>query len=72
DDPVWHASVESIRRGRTFPVASLWGLLEDRLSVEIGKIWSDIAASSNHDDIESIVRTHITLLAERLRAPSGF
>ena len=72
DDPVWHASVESIRRGRTFPVASLWGLLEDRLSVEIGKIWSDIAASSNHDEIESIVRTHITLLAERLRAPSGF
>ncbi|MFO7586428.1 MAG: extracellular solute-binding protein [Anaerolineales bacterium] len=72
DDPVWHASVESIRRGRTFPVASLWGLLEDRLSIEIGKIWSDIAMNPNAEDTDSLVCARITALAERLRSPSGF
>jgi len=72
DDPVWHASVESIRRGRTFPVASLWGLLEERLSIEIGKIWSDLAVNHNRGDINSLVCARITALAERLRSPSGF
>jgi maltose-binding protein MalE len=71
-DPVWRASVESIRRGRTFPVAPLWGLVEDRLSVEIGKIWADISINPNAQDIEGIVRKHITSLAERLRSPTGF
>jgi multiple sugar transport system substrate-binding protein len=71
DDPVWHAGVESIRRGRTFPAASLWGLLEDRLSIEIGKIWSDIAMNPNMGDIDALVRARITTLAERLRSPSG-
>lgn len=71
-DPVWSASVESLQKGRTFPVASLWGLVEDRLSVEIGKIWADIAINPNSQDIEGIVHRHITALAERLRSPSGF
>lgn len=72
DDPVWRASVESIRRGRTFPVASLWGLLEDRLSVEIGKIWGDFATNTRSESVEGLVGRHITALAQRLRAPSGF
>lgn len=71
-DPVWRASVESLQRGRTFPVASLWGLMEDRLSVEISKIWGDISSNSRRDGIEGIVRKRITDLAERLRAPSGY
>jgi multiple sugar transport system substrate-binding protein len=72
DDPVWQASVESIQRGRTLPVASLWGLLEDRLSVEVGKIWSDLALNPHQRDVDSLVQTHICALAERLRSPSGF
>ncbi len=72
NDPVGNASVESIRRGRTFPVASLWGLLEDRLSIEIGRIWSDLSLNPNQRDTDALVRARITALAERLRAPSGF
>jgi len=71
-DLIWRASVESIRRGRTFPVAPLWGLVEDRISAEVGKIWADISINPNAQDIEGIVRKHITSLAERLRSPTGF
>jgi multiple sugar transport system substrate-binding protein len=72
DDPIWTASVESLRRGRMFPVASLWGLLEDRLSIEIGKIWSEVAINPNLGDVDSIVRKRIKDLATHLRSPSGF
>jgi hypothetical protein len=55
-----------------FPVASLWGLLEDRLSIEIGKIWSEVAINPNLGDVDSIVRKRIKDLATHLRSPSGF
>ncbi len=70
-DPIRRASVESISRGRTFPVATLWGLVEDRLSLEMGKIWSDIAANAHHEAIEAIVTRRIKTLADRLRLPGG-
>lgn len=70
-DPVRRASIESISRGRTFPVAAMWGLVEDRLSLEIVKIWGDIAVNAHKESIETIVYNHITTLAERLRLPGN-
>lgn len=39
DDPFRRTFYESIQSGKTFPIQSLWGLVEDRLATTLAGIW---------------------------------
>ncbi len=56
----------AIRCGRSFPVGSLWGLVEKRLVDALSEIWEAIADRSV-EEIDSIIRSRVESLAYRLR-----
>lgn len=63
---VWTAGVDSLRQGRTFPVVPRWGLLEDRLTQEFGRVWSALSLNPGLD-LEKMLTTVLENLAERLQ-----
>lgn len=62
----YHPFVTAIRRGRSLPVGSLWGLVEKRLVDALSEIWEAIADRSTAE-IDAIIRNRVESLAYRLR-----
>lgn len=56
----------AIRRGRSLPLGSLWGLVEKRLVDALSEIWEEIADRSP-EEAEAIVTRRVEALAYRLR-----
>lgn len=56
---------QGFRRGRSFQLFNLWGLVEERLCKVIGPVWRDVLAQPGAR-IESILDQHINPLARQL------
>lgn len=57
--------LQSMQTSRSFPCIRLWGSIEDKLIVEIAKIWAELFADPNLD-LDTCLHQHLDPLAERL------
>jgi multiple sugar transport system substrate-binding protein len=64
-DPHYRIIAESLRKGRSLPTGSLWGMVETRLTEAFPLIWKAVLAEEN-PDIEAIVRSYLESVAKRL------
>ena len=64
-EPLWQTAIRGLKTGRSFPVTRSWGLMEDRLTTELGAMWAEVLAKPDLDLDEMITR-RLTPLAERL------
>jgi multiple sugar transport system substrate-binding protein len=55
-DPLWQMAIAGIRTGRSVPVTRSWGLMEDRLTRELGALWAEILADPGLDQAGAIAR----------------
>ncbi len=65
DDPAFQVIGRALRVGRSFPVLTRWGRIEDYLVDALGQIWADILGQAN-PDVEAIIRDRLEPLAQRL------
>jgi ABC-type glycerol-3-phosphate transport system substrate-binding protein len=62
--------LESIQRGRSFPTMRLWGAIEDKLVIEISRIWAELFANPDQD-LDECLHRHFDPLAQRLNTTLG-
>jgi multiple sugar transport system substrate-binding protein len=65
DDPAYQVIVRALRAGRSFPLLTRWGLIEDHLVNALGQIWADILGQPD-PDVEAIIQGRLEPLAHRL------
>ena len=54
-DPHYHVFAEALRMGRSLPMISFWGPLEEALLKGFGQIWDEVKLCPNCDNVEDIV-----------------
>jgi multiple sugar transport system substrate-binding protein len=64
-EPIFQVMSQSIKSGRTFLSIPLWGLVENKLTLILDRIWEDIL-SIEHPDIEGILHKRLDPLAQQL------
>ncbi len=64
-EPIFKVMSQSLKSGRTFLSIPLWGLVENKLTLILEKVWEDILSSEN-PDIESILHKRLDPLAQQL------
>jgi multiple sugar transport system substrate-binding protein len=67
NDPFWQTAVAGLKSGRTFPTIPLWGLVEDRLTSELGNLWADCLADPELN-LDAAIGARLGPLARRLDA----
>jgi multiple sugar transport system substrate-binding protein len=65
DDPAYQVMARALKAGRSFPLLTRWGLIEDHLVGALGQIWADILDQPD-PDVEAIIRGRLEPLAYRL------
>jgi multiple sugar transport system substrate-binding protein len=65
EEPIFQVMSQSLKSGRTFLSIPLWGLVENKLTLTLDRIWEDIFASDN-PDIEGILHKRLDPLAQQL------
>jgi multiple sugar transport system substrate-binding protein len=67
--PPFTAYAPMLHKGRSFPTARMWGLIEKNVHDVLPAIWAEVFASDASDDpdLTAILDRHITPLAHRLR-----
>lgn len=65
NDPVYSVFAQSIRSGRTYASAPLWGLVEDRLVIALTQIGQAVLAE-DAGDLDQIIHQYIDPLARKL------
>jgi multiple sugar transport system substrate-binding protein len=69
-DPVLHSLSVMAGSGRSFPCASLWGLVEDKLDNALSQIWKGLLEEPT-TDLDELIRKNIIPLANRLNVTLG-
>ncbi len=64
-DPFISMLVQSLRIGRSYPTARLWGLIEDSLIIVMAEMWNELLADQ-YLDIDVSLAKHLDPLARRL------
>jgi multiple sugar transport system substrate-binding protein len=64
-DPFWQMAIRGLKTGRSFPVTRSWGLMEDRLTTELSRIWEAVLADPGLD-LEAAIARRFAPLAQRL------
>ncbi len=64
-DPLWQLATRGLKSGRSFPVTRSWGLMEDRLTTALAKLWSEVLADPELD-LERAIARRLEPLAKRL------
>lgn len=62
----YQTMVQALKNGRTFPQISLWGLIEEKLSLALEKIWEEVL-DEQQPDIDAIMNRQIGPLVRRLQ-----
>jgi ABC-type glycerol-3-phosphate transport system substrate-binding protein len=57
--------LQSMHTSRSFPCIRLWGSIEDKLIIEISKIWAELFADPDQD-LDACLHKYIDPLAQRL------
>jgi multiple sugar transport system substrate-binding protein len=66
EEDIFHRTfLQALQVGRGFPTIRLWGSIEDKLIVEIAKIWAELFADPDQD-LDACLHKHLDPLAERL------
>jgi hypothetical protein len=66
----WIGSLASMQRGRSFPTMRLWGSIEEKLVLEISRIWAELFANLGQN-LDECLHRHLDPLAERLNTTLG-
>jgi multiple sugar transport system substrate-binding protein len=64
-DPIYQVMCRSLRVGHSFPNLPLWGLVENKLSTALDRVWADILTQPQID-IRSTLRKYLEPLAQQL------
>lgn len=64
-EPFWQVAAEGLYRGRAFPVARLWGMVEDRITDLFCQLWRDLLAEPTAN-LDLLLKQHLAHLAHRL------
>ncbi len=64
-DPLWQVAARGLKTGRSFHVTRSWGLMEDRLTTELGTLWTETLADPGLD-LDGVIRKRLDPLARRL------
>jgi multiple sugar transport system substrate-binding protein len=64
-EPIFQVMSQSLKSGRTFLSIPLWGLVENKLTLILDKVWEDILTSEK-PDIEGILHKRLDPLAQQL------
>jgi multiple sugar transport system substrate-binding protein len=70
DSELYQVFKASIQKGRGFPTARLWGLVEKRLTDVFTDIWTEVQREPEAR-LDTIVETHLVNLARRLQLSLG-
>jgi len=70
DSEIYQVFKTSIQKGRVFPTAQLWGLVEKRLTDAITDIWGEVLLEPE-ERVDVIVETYLTNLGRRLQLSLG-
>lgn len=66
EENIFHRTfLQSMQTSRSFPCIRLWGSIEDKLIVEISKIWAELFADPDQD-LDACLHKHLDPLAQRL------
>lgn len=65
DNPMIVVLLEGLKRGRSYPFFSMWGMLEDRLVPALSNIWRDVITDRGAD-LNLLLTRHLEPLARRL------
>ena len=63
-DPHYRVISESLKTGRRFQAAYMWGLIEDKLMVTLGKIWAVLLEDPELDVDVAVAQYLSPLVAE--------
>jgi multiple sugar transport system substrate-binding protein len=64
-DPHYQVIVKALDVGRPFPTFRLWGLVEERLSAALNKVW-DIILDDPSQDLDAVIAGQLKPLSQRL------
>jgi multiple sugar transport system substrate-binding protein len=64
-DAIWQVMAEGIKTGRAFPAIHLWGMIEDKLSASLGRIWTKVV-NDHSVDTSALIHNELNPLAQRL------
>jgi multiple sugar transport system substrate-binding protein len=65
NDPACQTMARALSKGRSFPLFTHWGLIEDQLVDALGQIWADILGQPD-PDVDAVIRGRLEPLAQRL------
>ncbi len=66
ENNIFHRTfLQSMQTSRSFPCIRLWGSVEDKLIVELSRIWAELFADPNLD-LDACLHEHLDPLAARL------
>jgi hypothetical protein len=64
-DPILRVLAAIASSGRGFPAISLWGLIEDKLTLALENVWNTIMADSSAD-LDEAINQQMMPITERL------
>jgi len=64
-DPLYRLMAQGLRTGRTFPSIAAWGLVEDKITPTLERIWKEVLTNSAQD-LDAIIAKYIDPLTQRL------
>jgi multiple sugar transport system substrate-binding protein len=62
--------LQALQTGSSFPTIRLWGAVEDKLVVEISRVWAELFANPDRD-LDTLLHEHLDPLAQRLNIVLG-
>jgi multiple sugar transport system substrate-binding protein len=69
-DPFWQVAVRGLKTGRSFPMTRSWGLMEDRLTTELSRLWGEILTTPDLN-LDVAIARRFGPLAQRLELVLG-
>jgi ABC-type glycerol-3-phosphate transport system substrate-binding protein len=62
-----HTYLQAMQTGRSYPATRLWGSIEEKLVLEISRIWAELFTNPGQD-LDTLLHKHFDPLAQRLNA----
>lgn len=64
-DPLGAVMGRALRTGRAFPTLRLWGLVEEKVSAALARVWGDVLAAPGAD-LDTLIHKHLDPLTTQL------
>lgn len=64
-DPLGSVMSQALRSGRAFPTLRLWGLVEEKVSAVLARVWSDVLAAPEAN-LDTLIHKHLDPLTMQL------